>query len=217
VLALARLLMTADFWQNAGVTVAEIAFALGLGGSAGLLAGLILGGSRFLGEAYAPYLTYLGPTPKIIFLPVMIMAFGVGSGSKIAMGALSCFFPIALSTVAGMRGVDHVLIRVGRSFRLSGIQMATKIYLPAMRASVLNGIRLGFGVAVIGVLLAETKLSSHGLGYLIIQSYARFDMPQMYALLIIVFAFAVALNAVLDRFSEAARGYVQKTNPGEKR
>ena len=66
-------------------------------------------------RAYEAYLYYLGPTPKIIFFPVMIMWFGVGSGSKIAMGALSCFFPVALSATAGMRQIDKVLIRVGRS------------------------------------------------------------------------------------------------------
>src|SRR5882762_10024803 len=63
-----------------------------------------------------------GPTPKIIFFPVMIMWFGVGPGSKIAMGAISCFFPIALSTAAGMRQIDKVLIRVGHSFRANAWQ-----------------------------------------------------------------------------------------------
>lgn len=87
-------------------------------------------------------------------------------------------------------------------FRLSLWQMTAKVYLPAMRISVLNGMRLGLGVAIVGVLLAETKLSNRGLGYLIIQSYSRFDMPEMYALLFIVFIVAGVLNeglAVLAR------------------
>ena len=95
----------------------------------------------------------------------MIMLLGVGWQSKSAMAVISCFFPIALSVAAGMRGIDRVLIRVGRSFRASVLQMVTKVYLPAMRAPIVNGIRLGFGVAVIGTLLAETKLSNQGLGY----------------------------------------------------
>ena len=111
-------------------------------------------------SAFERYLYYLGPTPKIIFFPIMIMWFGVGPASKVAMGALSCFFPIALSAAAGMRQIDPVLIRVGRSFRVSRWQMVTKIYLPAMRAPILNGVRLGLGVAIIGTLLAETKLSN---------------------------------------------------------
>src|SRR5207253_7250287 len=117
----------------------------------------------------------LGPTPKIIFFPIMIMWFGVGPGSKVAMGAISCFFPIALSAAAGMRQIDQVLIRVGKSFRAATWQMAAKIYLPAMRHPIVNGVRLGLGVAVIGTLLAETKLSNRGIGFLIINSYSTFD------------------------------------------
>jgi ABC-type nitrate/sulfonate/bicarbonate transport system permease component len=82
--------------------------------------------------------------------------------------------------------------------------MVAKIYLPALRAPLLNGLRLGFGVAVIGVLLAETKLSNQGLGFLVIQAYTKFDMPRMYALLLVVFAFAGAMNALGTRL--AGRG-----------
>jgi ABC-type nitrate/sulfonate/bicarbonate transport system permease component len=77
--------------------------------------------------------------------------------------------------------------------------MITKIYLPAMRHSVINGIRLGFGVALIGTLLAETKLSNKGIGFLIINAYTTFDMPRMYAMLIVLFALAIVVNAVIGR------------------
>jgi ABC-type nitrate/sulfonate/bicarbonate transport system permease component len=184
------------FWSNLGVTAFEVSAALLIGGGAGLAAGIAIGGSRFLTRAYEPWLYYLGPTPKIIFFPVMIMWFGVGTGSKIAMGALSCFFPVALSTAAGMRQIDSVLIDVGRSFRARPLQMVTKIYIPAMVTPILNGLRLGLGVAIVGTLLAETKLSNKGLGFLIMQSYQRFDMPEMYAILIVVFALAALINAL---------------------
>jgi ABC-type nitrate/sulfonate/bicarbonate transport system permease component len=168
-----------------------------IGGLSGLVVGLILGGSRLLAKAYEPYLYYLGPTPKIIFFPIMIMWFGVGPGSKVAMGAISCFFPIALSAAAGMRQIEPILIRVGKSFRANTWQMVTKIYLPAMRHPIINGVRLGLGVAIIGTLLAETKLSNQGLGFLIIQAYSLFDMPRMYAMLIALFVIAIAANAVV--------------------
>ena len=102
-------------------------------GLSGLVAGIVIGGNKFIASAFEPYLYYLGPTPKIIFFPVMIMWFGVDSGSKIAMGTLSCFFPMALNVAAGMRQIDQVLIQVGKSFRANCWQMTTKIYLPAMR------------------------------------------------------------------------------------
>jgi NitT/TauT family transport system permease protein len=197
--AVARLLVNPDFYANLGVTVAEVAVALAIGGLCGLAVGILLGANRFLSRAYESLLYYLGPTPKIIFFPVMIMWFGVGSGSKIAMGVVSCFFPIVISTASGMRQIDRVLIRVGQSFRATTWQMATKIYLPAMRQPVVNGVRLGLGVAIIGTLLAQTKLSNRGIGYLIIQAYSTFDMPRMYALLIVLFVLAIGANALIGR------------------
>lgn len=197
--AVGTLLVNPEYYWHLSVTAGEVAAALTIGGLSGVLVGLLLGGSPFLSKAYEPYLYYLGPTPKIIFFPIMIMWFGVGPSSKVALGTMSCFFPIALSVAAGMRQIDPVLIRVGRSFRLKGWQMAWKIYLPAMRHPIINGVRLGLGVAVIGTLLAETKLSNRGIGYLIIQAYSLFDMPRMYALLIVLFVLAIGANALVGR------------------
>lgn len=202
---LVALLSGAEFYLNLKATAIEVLFASIVGGAAGLVAGLALGASAFLQRAFERYLYYLGPTPKIIFFPLMIMWFGVGPGSKVAMGALSCFFPVALGIAAGMRRIPPILIRVGLSFRASRRQMVTKVYLPAMRGPAINGFRLGFGIALVGVLLAETKLSNQGLGFLVIQNYQRFDMPGMYALLITIFALAVAANATLTRLAGSGR------------
>jgi NitT/TauT family transport system permease protein len=97
-------------------------------------------------------------------------------------------------------------VRVGRSFRASALQMSLKIYLPAVRAAVLTGLRLGFGVAAIGVLLAETKLSKAGIGFLLMDAYRLFDMPRMYALLILVVVLIAGLNAVLARLNKQEIG-----------
>jgi ABC-type nitrate/sulfonate/bicarbonate transport system permease component len=195
-----------EFWMPAFywhlyVTIMEVATALVIGGLAGLAVGLALGANPFLSKAFERFLYYLGPTPKIVFFPVMIMWFGVGPESKIAMGTLSCFFPIVLSVAAGMRQIEGVLIRVGRSFRLNTWQMVTKIYLPAMREPIVNGVRLGMGVAMIGTLLAETKLSNKGVGFMIIDAYNTFDMPRMYAVLLMLFVIAIGANTLVSRAS----------------
>ena len=195
--SMGKLIINPLFYSNLSITSFEVIMALAIGSVLGIICGIIIGSSAFLSAAFEPYIYYMSPTPRIIFFPVMIMWFGVGSPSKIALGALSCFFTMALSTADGMRQIDKVLIRVGRSFRASLWHMAIKIYLPAMRTPILNGIRLGFGTAVITALLAETKLSNQGLGFMIMQIYSRFDMPTLYALLIIVFILAGLGNAVL--------------------
>jgi len=194
-----RTLWLPEFYFHLWTTIYEVAIGLVIGGLAGLVVGLTLGANRFLAKAYENFLYYLGPTPKIIFFPVMIMWFGVGPGSKVAMGTISCFFPVALSAAAGLRQIDKVLIKVGRSFRVNTWQMVTKIYLPAMRAPIINGVRLGMGVAVIGTLLAETKLSNRGVGFLIINAYSTFNMPRMYALLILLFVIAIGANIMVER------------------
>ncbi len=199
--AIVKLLSTGTFYGNAGVSVVEVLASLAIGSALGVATGIVLGASPFLSRAYEPFIYYLAPTPRIILFPVTIMWFGLGMPSKIALGAVSAFFTVALSTAAGMRRIDPVLIRVGVSFRLSRLDMARKIYLPAMRVPIVTGIQLGFSGAFLAVLLAETKLSNQGLGYVIMQVYARFDMPALYGVLLIAFALAGAANQMLGRLA----------------
>jgi len=209
----AAVLSSRDFYANAAITGGELLVALAAGGTAGLLVGLALGSSRFISAAFERWVNYLSPTPKIILFPVLILMFGVGIGSKMAMGSVSCFFPIAISVAAGVRGVDGALLRVGRSFRASRAQTVRKILLPAMAAPLVNGFRLGFGVALIGVLLAETKLSNQGVGFEIMEAYHRFDMPRMYALLILAVAFAATVNLLAGRVAARLGGQHRRGRP----
>lgn len=194
--ALITQLSSSVLYMNLVVTMWGVVASLLIGGLLGTAAGIIFGTNRFLSAALEPFVVYLAPTPRIIFFPVMIMWFGVGIGSKIALGALSCFFTVAIVTAAGTRQINPVLIRVGHSFNASRAQMLFKVYLPAMRAPVLTGLRLGFGNAFISMLLAETKLSNQGLGFMIMQFYSRFELASLYALLIIAFVIAGAVNTV---------------------
>ena len=198
--AMADLLTSPSFYWNLELTLIEVAVSLVLGCCAGIIVGLALGAGRFAGRAFEPYMHYLAPTPKIVFLPILLVLFGVGPGSKIAMGTLSCFFPMVLSVASGVRQVDPVLLRVGRSFHLSLLQAVRKIYLPALVPPIATGLKLGTGVAIIGCLLAEIKMSNRGLGFLIMQYYAQFRIPYMYATLLVAFAIAAGGNTLIARF-----------------
>jgi ABC-type nitrate/sulfonate/bicarbonate transport system permease component len=128
-----------------------------------------------------------------------MLLFGAGLGSKIGMGALSAFFPVVVATAAGMGGVSPVLLRVARSFNATPWQVVRKVYLPSLIEPAITGMRLGLGVAIIGVLLAEIKFSNRGLGHIAIQHYNFFRIADMYAVLLITFALAVAANALMGR------------------
>jgi ABC-type nitrate/sulfonate/bicarbonate transport system permease component len=198
--AFAEEIVSPDFYWNLEFTLFEVGVSLVLGCGLGIAVGLGLGASRFAGDAYERYLRYIAPTPKIVFLPVLLVLFGVGAGSKIAMGSLSCFFPMALSVAAGVRLVDPVLLRVGRSYNLTRAQMVRMIYLPALVPPIATGLRIGLGVAIIGCLLSELKMSNRGLGFMIMQYYAQFRTPQMYAILIVMFLIAMLSNTLVARY-----------------
>ena len=202
--AVAQELGRREFYWHLWITFAEVAVGFVAGSLVGLALGILFGASRFLGRAVDPYINAIGSTPKIVFLPILFLMFGVGIESKMAKGALSAFFPVVVSTTAGMLSINPVWLRVGRSFHLTRWQTVTKVYLPAMVRPVVTGLRLGLGVGIIGVLVAEIKYAQGGLGYLTINYYNQFNIAHMYAMLVIIFALAVlanlAMTSLTDRF-----------------
>jgi NitT/TauT family transport system permease protein len=199
--ALATLLASARFWFNLAVSGMEVGLAIVLGGGFGILVGLILGGNRFAGAALEPYVNFVASMPKVILFPVFLVAFGTGPGSKVAVGAVACFFPMALGTAAGTRQVNPVLLRVGRSFNLTLVQMVRMIYLPALIAPIMSGLRIALGVAIVVCLLAEIKYSNRGIGFMVITSYNQSRFADVYAVLIVIFAISMAGNALVDRLT----------------
>ena len=202
--AIGQHLVDPVFWDHMGRTAYEVGAGFAIGTTVGVALGLLMGMRRFLAAVVDPCVNTLAATPKIVFLPIMMVLFGVGAGSKVAMAAISAFFPVAVSVYRGTLLVNPVLIRVARSYNAGSWRIVRSIYLPSLVPPLLTGLRLGFGVAIVGTLLAETKLSNKGLGYLVIQAYALFDMPKMYALVIVLFVLSIAVNVLIGRLGGSA-------------
>lgn len=207
VAAAARELIGAAFYRHLGVTLGEVAGGFVLGAWPGVACGLLLGARKMLGAAADPYLAALATTPKIVFLPIVMLAVGIGPGSKVALGALSAFFPVAIATAAGMRAIPAVFVRVGRAFNLTPGQMVRMVYLPALALPITTALRLGLGVSIIGVLLGEIKLAHAGLGFLANDYYAQYNFAALYAIVAIVFALAAAANAAMSRLVRRAEAH----------
>ena len=197
--ALWRELVDPRFYRDLWFTFAEVVVGFAAGSLIGVAAGILLGTRSFLRRACEPYLNGIGATPKIVFLPIIFLVFGVGIESKMAKGALSAFFPAVFSTALGMMLINPVLLRVGRSFNLNGWQMVTKIYLPAMVGPIVVGLRLAMGVTVIGILVAEIKFANFGLGHRLMNDYSVFKIAPMYAVMLILFALAAFANWGMTR------------------
>jgi ABC-type nitrate/sulfonate/bicarbonate transport system permease component len=195
------------FYRHLGVTLGEVAGGFAFGAIPGVACGLALGARRILGAAADPYVAALATTPKIVFLPIVMLAAGTGPGSKMALGAISAFFPVVIATAAGMRAIPAVFVRVGRAFNLRGSQMVRMVYLPALAVPIVTGLRLGLGVCIIGVLLGELKLASAGLGFLARDYYDQYNFPALYAIVAIVFALAALANAAMSRLVRRAEAH----------
>jgi ABC-type nitrate/sulfonate/bicarbonate transport system permease component len=171
--------------------------ALLMGALTGIPVGIICGSRRSWLEVVEPLILYAAVVPKIVIFPIFILFLGIGVGSKLAVGAIAAFFPIALLTIAGMREVKRVYIDVARSMGASAMQIGLRVYLPAIAGQIFTGLRIGMGAAVTGALLAETKIAKAGLGFLIVEYYGQFRIADMYGLLLFIFILAALANWLL--------------------
>jgi len=172
-------------------TLAGFALAILLG----IWVGLVLGLSRILSELFEPIILSGYAIPKIIFLPILLMIFGVGINSKIANAALHAIFPIILNTLVGIREVNRVLVKVARSMNATSGQTFTKVYFPSIVPPVFAGMRIGLGFAFLGSLLAELFEAQRGLGFLVAHFYNTAQVAKMLAVILMVFLLTISINA----------------------
>jgi ABC-type nitrate/sulfonate/bicarbonate transport system permease component len=195
--ALAELVGTPVLLPHLAASLAAVGGGLGLGFAAGVPVGVAVGARRALASVCEPLILYLAVVPKIIVLPVFILLFGIGVESKLAVAASAAFFPIALLTIAGMREVKPIYRAVALVVGARPLQVATRVYLPAVTGYVVGGLRVGLGAAVTGALLAETKVAKAGLGFLLVRYYGEFRIADMYAVFVVIFVLAAAVNLAM--------------------
>lgn len=174
----------------------------------GVIIGLVLGRSRLLGAIFDPIVTAMFSVPRFVLYPVALAIWGVGSTSKISMGIVSGLFPIALNTIAGLRAVNPALGRLGRSLGCGEWRMIRSIYLPAALPSIVVGVRLGFGVCFMGVVMAELFAASQGLGLDLRNAYVAQRYDEMFGLALLLTVMAFIGNLMLGILERRARAAV---------
>lgn len=193
-----RVLSAPGMGADVRTTLYQLAVGLLIGYAIGLTLGALIASSRTLYEAVEPILYSLGAVPKIVLLPLLVLFFGAGTGSKIGIAAVSALFPVAVSTATALRGVPRHLVNAARLLGAHGPKLWLNVYLPALLGPVLSGLRIGLGVATTGTLLAEMSIAQKGLGLRAAHLYAQLEVEQLYALLLLIFVCVVVLNTLLD-------------------
>jgi NitT/TauT family transport system permease protein len=191
----AELFSSGEIYSHLLVTLYETVAGFVIGIVLGIWIGLLLGVNRTLAEIFEPIILSIYAIPKIIFLPLLLMIFGVGMNSKIANATLHAVFPIILNTLVGIREVNRVLVKVARSMNATKGQTFRKVYFPSMVLPVFAGMRIGLGFAFLGSLLAELFEAKTGLGFLVAHFYNTAQIAKMLAVILFVFLLTMSINA----------------------
>lgn len=184
---------------SAYTTIYELVVSFAIAGTLGVLIGFALGYFKLIGEAYEPFVYLLYSIPGAILYPIVYLAFGTGPISKIIIASFLGVFPSIINTASGVRTVKRSYLKLAKSAGASSFQTLRKVYLPAAASYIVSGLRLTLSFVFIGVIFAELIASDNGLGWMIGNLQANFQIPAMYAviLLVIVLAFVLLETSVL--------------------
>jgi NitT/TauT family transport system permease protein len=191
---LGDLVTRANVQEAVAVTALEVIVAFVIAVPLGAAAGIVIGESEYLSEIFKPMLFYVFSIPKSIFLPMFILVFGIGFQQKVAYAAFTTGFVVLMSATAAVESVraDHVL--VARSFGATQMQILWRVYVPSMLPFLLETLRISMIFNFTGVMIAEMYASRTGIGYLIANWGENFQMPQLFAGVIVLSAVAIIFN-----------------------
>jgi NitT/TauT family transport system permease protein/taurine transport system permease protein len=186
----------AEYLAALGVTLYEVAFAMLIACGFGILLGALVGGIALLRSLLLPVFSSLYAVPIVILYPIFTAWFGIGSESKIAFAGIYGFFPVMLSTAAGIRTIDAQYLLAARSMGATVPQQITRVIIPASIPTVLNGLRLGGALTIIGVVVAEMLTSAAGVGYLVTRYRTILDSPRVFAAILMILVLSVMFDLI---------------------
>jgi ABC-type nitrate/sulfonate/bicarbonate transport system permease component len=180
---------------DAGYSLARAFGGLAIGASVGVVLGMLMARYEPVDRFFDPLVGALFPTPKLALFPLLMVWLGLGEASKVTLIAISAFFPVALNTYAGIKGVDRFLIWNARSKGANQVQLLYRVMLPAALPFIFTGFRVATSFSFLLVVAAEMLSSNIGLGYRIMYAERTFETEQMYGALLLV----ACLGFIVDR------------------
>jgi NitT/TauT family transport system permease protein len=191
-------------WMSFLYTFQAMAGGFVIGSCAGFTVGFALGRSHVLSRLLDPFITAIYCLPKIALAPLLIMWFGIGMASKVAMAALIVFFLVFLNTFAGVRDVQPAHLHAVRVMGANSWQELRLVVVPSAAAWVLTGLKVSVPYALIGAVVGELISSNRGIGFLIGQASGLFDTAGVFAGLTVLAITGIVLNSLLKRLEHRA-------------
>jgi len=185
---LSRMIADGSMPYHLGITLLRIFVGFALAAVCGIVLGVLMGMSRTVARVADVWIAALYPLPKISLIPLLIIWVGTGEAYKIVISAISAFFPIVISTYAGIRQTDRGLIKAAKDLGANARQIQLKVVIPGAIPSIFAGLHLGMGIAIILVVAAEMigGSSQGGMGWLLISSGQVMETEKVFASLIVL-------------------------------
>lgn len=187
-----------ELWGHLSASLQRLLWGSLLGGIPALLLGIAMGLYRPVRAAIDPLISATYPVPKSAILPLILLIFGLGEASKIVMVALGVFFPVVINTISGVMQIDKIYLDVGKNFRASRWQTFRTVALPGALPSIMAGIKLGIGMGLILIAIAEMVGAKTGIGFMIWDAWQILSVETMYVGLIVISILGFLLTLILN-------------------
>ena len=197
--ALYQLAISGELWRHVGASLQRLAIGWSLGTVCGIALGFAVGVSSWVRSPGMAVVSALFPIPKIALVPLFILWFGIGEGSKIMTLAFGVFFPTVLTTAAGVDAVPRNLVRMGQAFGLSRGAILRHIVLPGALPAVLTGFRVTSSIAIILLVAAEMIGAERGIGAFVLQAGNLYDVEDLMAGIVVLSMLGLSVAWVLGR------------------
>jgi NitT/TauT family transport system permease protein len=206
----------ADIYRHLAVTLVETLAAFVVGSLLGLAGGLWLALAPLASAILEPYVKALNAMPRIILAPIFAVWFGLGMGSKVALGVTLVFFIVFFNVYQGVKEVSPVVLANARMLGANRRQLLRHVYLPSATSWVFSSLHTSVGLAFVGAVVGEYLGSSQGVGYLILQAEGSFDINTVMAGIVVLTAFALVLDAGVGRVEKKLMKWQPRTGETEK-
>ena len=197
VASIAQLVDTGQLWKHLAASLQRSLWGLLLASFFGVVLGLLIGSSKRLATIVDPVLQLFRQTSAFALFPVFILFLGIGELSKVAIIFWASFWPVLLSTVSGVKQVDRLLVNSALSMGASQRFIFFKVVLPASLPSIFTGVRLAGAYSITALVAAEMIGAHSGLGFLTLNSQETFQIPTMYAGILLLAMLGLLLNYLL--------------------
>jgi len=205
--ALYRLALSGELWRQLGPSLGRLAVGWALGTAAGLAVGLAVGLFSVARSPGMAVVSALFPIPKIALVPLFIIWFGIGEGSKVATVAFGVFFPTVINTAAGIDAVPRGLIRMAQSFGLPFPAIVRKVLLPGALPAILSGFRVTTSIAIILLVAAEMIGAERGIGAFVLSAGNLYDTDNLLAGIVVLSLLGLAVSRLIGRLERALLGW----------